>query len=414
MSKPKDLESVNEELQKETAERQRAEQLLEASALKSRLILEKCYDAFITIDTQGIITDWNPKAEELFGWTSSEAIGQTLTDTIIPQRYRQAHKDGLAKYLATAQGPVLNQRLELSALNRNNIEFPVELIIFPVTLGTQTIFCAFLHDISARKQSEGELEKARAELTRSNQELEQFAYVAAHDLQEPLRKVRAFGDRLKMAASTKLDEKELDYLDRMHNASKRMQDLIDGLLTLSRITSRGNPFSPVDLGQIVAEVLLDLETSIERSSAELKLGDLPIVEADPIQMRQLLQNLISNSLKFQPASAKPIVKITAQKIERETAELVPSAGKTMCRISVEDNGIGFEERYLGRIFGVFQRLHGRDEYEGTGIGLAVCRKIVERHGGNITATSTPGRGSTFMFTLPLHISKEKEAGESNS
>jgi light-regulated signal transduction histidine kinase (bacteriophytochrome) len=231
-------------------------------------------------------------------------------------------------------------------------------------------------------------------LTRSNAELEQFAFVASHDLQEPLRKIQAFGDRLKSKLDGALTPDARNYLDRMQSAATRMRTLIDDLLAFSRVIRSSQPFVPIDLAQITREAIGDLEVRIEKTGARVEFDDLPKIDADPTQMRQLMLNLIGNALKFQPPGAQPIVKIRS----RTFASL---SGEQFCEISVEDNGIGFEEYYAEKIFAVFQRLHGRDEYEGTGVGLAVCRRIADRHKGSIVAKSKPGQGSTFIITLPL-------------
>ncbi|NEP57950.1 MAG: GAF domain-containing protein [Symploca sp. SIO2G7] len=254
--------------------------------------------------------------------------------------------------------------------------------------------------------------RQRQELARSNVELQQFAYIASHDLQEPLRKIQAFGDRLKVKFDDTLTDQGRDYLERMQNAARRMQILIDDLLSLSRVTTKTQPFIPVNLSLVVQNVLSDLEISIQETGAQVEVGDLPTVEADPVQMRQLLQNLIGNALKFHKAEEQPVVKIYSQLLmslespvlSSDHQKQVPTDAtnnRDSCQILVKDNGIGFEEKYLDRIFNAFQRLHGRSEYPGTGIGLAICRKIVERHGGSITATSVLGQGATFMITLPL-------------
>ncbi len=237
--------------------------------------------------------------------------------------------------------------------------------------------------------------RQREELTRSNEELQQFAFIASHDLQEPLRKIIAFGDRLKVTCENALTEKGYDYLQRMQNAAQRMQVLIEDLLTLSRITTRAQPFVQVNLSQITQEVLSDLEIRIAQTKATIEVGELPTIEADPVQMRQLLQNLIGNALKFHQKTKPSIVKIYSKRLTNEQLNC------DYCQIIVEDNGIGFDEKYLDRIFNVFQRLHGRTEYEGTGIGLAICRKIVERHQGTITAKSEPGKGAKFIVTLKI-------------
>jgi light-regulated signal transduction histidine kinase (bacteriophytochrome) len=212
----------------------------------------------------------------------------------------------------------------------------------------------------------------RQELARSNTELENFAHVAS------------------------------DYLERMQKAAERMQTLIHDLLTLSRITTQAQPFVAVDLAQIVQDVLSDLEVCLEQNQGQVEVGELPTLNSDPLQMRQLMQNLIGNALKFHRKGELPKVRIYSQPIKGENQPALEDTAKpTHCQICVEDNGIGFDTQYLDRIFQAFHRLHGRNEYEGTGMGLAICRKIVERHNGNISAHSTQGQGSTFIVTLPL-------------
>ena len=243
--------------------------------------------------------------------------------------------------------------------------------------------------------------RRRQELARSNAELQQFASIASHDLQEPLRKIQAFGDRLKEKCGEELTDQGRDYLDRMQNAAERMQALINDLLILSRLTIKVHQFIPVNLAQVAREVLSDLELRIQQTKARVFVGNLPTIEAEPVQMRQLLQNLISNALKFQQFEVPPVVKLHSQLLTGQGQPTEESQAAELCRIIVEDNGIGFDEKYLDRIFNVFQRLHSRSQYEGTGMGLAICRKIAELHGGSITAKSTSGRGATFVITLPI-------------
>ncbi len=262
-------------------------------------------------------------------------------------------------------------------------------------------------ELAVRKRTEKKLETVLRELERSNSELEQFAYVASHDLQEPLRKVQAFGDRLTTKYAQTLDERGLDYLKRMTEAAGRMQNMINDLLTFSRVTTRAEPFASVDLAQVAREVVSDLEVRIQQTGGRVEIGDLPTIEADRIQMCQLFGNLLNNALKFHHKETVPNVKVSAQELRAVAEdEILPDnrqlSGKCepSHRIVVEDNGIGFDEKYVQRIFKPFQRLHGRGEFEGSGIGLAICRKIAERHGGNISAESAPGRGATFIVTLP--------------
>ncbi len=241
--------------------------------------------------------------------------------------------------------------------------------------------------------------RQRQELARSNAELQEFAYIASHDLQEPLRKIQAFGNRLQAQFGEFLGDRGQDYLDRMQSAAERMQALINDLLSLSQVTTKAQPFVSVNLNQLIQEVISDLELTIEQTGGRVEVGNLPTIEADPLQIRQLMQNLISNALKFHLPGVQPIVKVNSQPLDIEQGT-VKKLEVNHWQITIEDNGIGFDEKYLDRIFNVFQRLHNRSEYEGTGMGLAICRKVVERHGGSITATSTPGQGAKFIITLP--------------
>jgi signal transduction histidine kinase len=254
---------------------------------------------------------------------------------------------------------------------------------------------------AAFQQMARALARRTTALTASNQELQNFAAIASHDLQEPLRKIEAFGSRLAAKSADTLDSQGREYLERMIAAARRMRTLITDLLTFARVTTKAQPFVPIDLTQAAQEAFTDLEAHIEASSARVELGPLPTVEADPLQMRQLLQNLIGNGLKFHRPGESAWVRVEGKILDATPSAEAERTPSTHCEIRVQDNGIGFEEVYLDRIFELFQRLHGRNEYEGTGMGLAICRKIAERHGGGITAQSAPGQGATFIVTLPL-------------
>lgn len=255
--------------------------------------------------------------------------------------------------------------------------------------GTPRMILLAIEDVTERRRAEHQLAIQHRELVRSNAALEAFAAVASHDLQEPLRKILAFGDRLSIAAGPALDVQSRGYLDRMLGAAARMRTLIADLLLYARVTTRAQPFVPVDLARLTREVITDLETSIAEAGATMELGDLPIIDADPLQMRQLLQNLLSNALKYRSATRPVVVRIQAR----------AGVGDSYI-LTVADNGIGFGPQYAERIFGMFERLHGRGEYEGSGIGLAICRSIVEHHGGTISAVGTPEHGATFAVVLP--------------
>lgn len=251
-------------------------------------------------------------------------------------------------------------------------------------------------EIKRRQKVERELQEYGKNLARSNQELQDFAYIASHDLQEPLRKIQAFGDLLESEYREALGDGE-QYLSRMRSAASRMSVLIQDLLAFSRVSTKPQDAKQIDLNAIVADVVSDLETSISEKDGVVTVAKLPDVWADPTHMRQLFQNMIGNALKFHKAGVPPKVRVTVRPVKK---------GDAFCEIHVKDNGIGFDEKYLDRIFSVFQRLHGREEYEGTGIGLAVCRKIAERYGGSIDATSKINSGSTFIIKLPI-MQKER-------
>ena len=275
------------------------------------------------------------------------------------------------------------------------------------TNGEPWLILLAIEDITDRRRAEAALARQARELGRSNADLQEFASVAAHDLQEPLRKIQFFGEQLKIECREALGAEGQDYLERMRNAARRMQQLISDLLALARISAAEQPFVPVDLADVLQNVVSDLEVEIGKQGAHLHQGELPTIEADPLQMRQLLQNLIDNALKFHRPDAAPVVTIQGELLGVSSGSPNENSrvGKS-CRLTVEDNGVGIHDKYLDQIFKVFQRLHRRDEHAGTGMGLAICRKIVERHGGEISARSTPGRGSTFTVTLPIVHSKE--------
>lgn len=248
-------------------------------------------------------------------------------------------------------------------------------------------------EVGERRRAEEDLRRTAEELTRSNRELQQFAYVASHDLQEPLRKVQAFGERLEAKYGQALDERGTDYLARMRAAALRMQVLINDLLSYARVTTRAQPFETVDLNRVVQGVIGDLEIRLEHSGGRVDAGALPVLQADRTQMRQLFQNLLSNGLKYARPEVPPVLTVAATAVTLD-------GERPGWEIAITDNGIGFETAHAERIFGVFQRLHGRTEYEGSGVGLAICRKIVERHRGTIRAAGRPGGGATFTVYLP--------------
>ncbi len=328
--------------------------------------------------------------------------GKTVHDYFTPSIAERFAKDD--KQVFESGRPVLNREEPAVPLSGPNREIWLETTKIPLrdTDGQIIGLVGISSDITERKGAEERLKRFAEELKRSNAELQNFASVASHDLQEPLRKIQAFGDRLKVKCGSQLSEQGADYLARMQNAAQRMQVLIQDLLKLSRVTSRAMPFEKCNLDEIVHAVISDLEVRIEQTNARIEVGPLPVIDADALQMRQLFQNLIANAIKFQRPGERPEVSISGRIFEVQERLIRGAApGDAVCQIHVQDNGIGFDEKFAEQIFVVFQRLHSRQEYEGTGIGLAVCRKITDRHGGSIVAKSAEGQGATFIITLPV-------------
>jgi PAS domain S-box-containing protein len=313
---------------------------------------------------------------------------------VVPLRDRAGQVE---RWLGTA-GDIHDQKQANETLETHVRERTVEL---------QRAISELLSESEEREKTARRLQLTAAELRRSNEELEKFAYVASHDLQEPLRKIQAFGDRLKIKCRDQLDEQGREYIDRMQSSATRMRRLIDDLLTFSRVSTRPMPLAEVDLNEVAHEVESDLEDTILRSQAAVDIGPMPIVQADPLQMRQLIQNLLTNALKFHKPGEPPHVTIRAVTLPGMPHDSPGSPPQPAVRIDVTDRGIGFENEFRDRIFELFQRLHGRNEYEGTGIGLAVVRKIAERHGGFVTANGEPGNGATFSVVLPMNGSGRK-------
>ncbi len=264
---------------------------------------------------------------------------------------------------------------------------------------------ATYQDITALERHEAKLIAYTRKLEISNRELQDFAYVASHDLQEPLRKIEAFGDRLVQKYGDQIPDDGKMFVDRMQNAAKRMRQLINDLLSYSRVTTKAKPFVPVNMSETVYGVVADLQISIQETDAVIEIGQLPTIDADRTQMRQLFQNLLTNALKYKKPDTRPEVNISAESFSRAGES---DLSQEFWRFTITDNGIGFDNQYKDQIFKIFQRLHGRMEYEGTGIGLATCRKIVERHFGRIDADGVPDEGATFIVELPAVQTAEED------
>ena len=387
-------------LLRDVARRQRAEETLAQQANLLSNIMDAMPDHVFVKDVQGRYVLHNRAHRLYLGMRASETIeGHTVFDFFPKELAERYHADDV--YVIETGAPIRNREEPARPTSPNVVWLATTKMPLRDPAGRVIGVVCVSSDITARKEADEKLKRFAEKLERSNAELDSFASVASHDLQEPLRKIQAFGDRLRAKCSDEIGEQGRDYLARMQNASERMQVLIQDLLKLSRIASRAKPFVPCNLGKVVADVLNDLEVAIEEKHAKIEVGELAVIDADPLQMRQLFQNLITNALKFQKPGESPVVTISCE-IGEATGHEIPGAprGSAYCRVSVRDNGIGFEQKFADQIFVVFQRLHTRQEYEGTGIGLAVCRKITDRHGGAIVAKSEDGKGATFIVTLP--------------
>ena len=299
---------------------------------------------------------------------------------------------------AIAERPTTADKREQAVLHQRLNDGRVIAVMHVPMAGGGSV--ATYEDVTQTVRAEEALRDYARKLERSNRELQDFASIASHDLQEPLRKIEAFGSRLRSRCGEEIGESGRFYVERMEEAAGRMRSLINDLLTYSGVTTEARPFVATDLGQIAREVISDLQVTIEQVRGRVEVRELPEVEADPTQMRQLLQNLLSNAFKFHRAGVPPVVRISAR-LHQPDPRLHGAGAPQLCEVRVADNGIGFEQAHADRIFGIFQRLHGREDYAGTGIGLATCRKILERHGGTIAASGRPVEGAVFTCTLPV-------------
>jgi PAS domain S-box-containing protein len=392
------------------------ERLLQEHELM-RTIIDNLPDHIYAKDRRGRFVLNNMAHARSKGVTPKEMLGKTDFDFFPEHLATQFFADEQA--LIESGKPILNQEQFIPAPNEPGKYYWISAskVLWRDSQGQVIGTAGISRNIDAMKQAQDALrrneEKLRQftlQLERSNRELQDFAYVASHDLQEPLRKIVVFGERLKEKCGEDLSTEGHDHLERMRKAAARMQILINDLLSFSRVTTKALPFAEVDLARTAQEVVSDLEGRIEMVKGRVELGSLPVIEAEPLQMRQLLQNLIGNALKFRRPEEPPVVKVDARIVSgpRPRAESEGPA-EQLCELTVSDNGIGFDEKYLDRIFNVFQRLHTRNEYEGTGMGLAIARKIALYHGGDITARSKLGHGSAFTMTLPLTHPKDREA-----
>jgi len=406
---------------RDITERKQADETLSRERLLLRTLIDNLPDLIYAKDKEGRFVLNNLAHAKNLGAESPEELKGKSDFNFYPRELAEQFYQDEQNIIKTGQ-PVINQEQykagpgDKSGQKRWSVATKVLWRDNKNVLGTVGI----THDIhefklaqEALRSSETKLRQFTTQLERSNRELQDFAYVASHDLQEPLRKIVVFGERLKEKGNEQLDAESHDYLERMQKAASRMQTLINDLLTFSRVTTKARPFSQVDLAEVAREVVTDLEGRIELVKGRVEVGTLPLIDAEPLQMRQLLQNLIGNALKFRRPATPPVVKVAAEIITGPAPDGSTGITRKLCRLTVSDNGIGFDEKYLDRIFNVFQRLHSRNEYEGTGMGLAIARKIALFHRGEITAKSKPGEGTTFIVTLPVTHPKEPQTTGEN-
>jgi PAS domain S-box-containing protein len=354
---------------------------------KFRNLAETASDAILSADSLGNIIYFNPSAERIFSYSSTEIIGQPLT-LLIPERFHDPHRQGMDRFLRTGEARVIGKTVELAARRKNGSEFPIELALSSWKTREGTFFTAILSDITERKKAEEHLVQMVRELKRSNEELQQFAYVASHDLQEPLRMVASYTQLLAKRYKGRLDSDADEFITYAVDGSNRMQGMIQDLLAYSRVGTNGKTLREISSVKALKEALTNLRATIEESGAIVTHDSLPAITTDDTQLTQVFQNLVGNAIKYHGAEL-PHVHVSAAK-----------TGGNEWIFSVRDNGLGIDPQYFERIFILFQRLHGRIEFKGNGMGLAICKKILERLGGRIWVESQLEKGSTFHFALP--------------
>ena len=357
-----------------------------------RVFVEASVDQIVVYSADGVIRYVNPAFADARRLRRRDIIGRRVVDLVA------ADEQGRVRtVMSEVRGLTVDRPTRVSTRVYDHPEGGVEAVEWLTVAhfdanGNLAAYSATGRDKTAQHAAERQLRTANRRLEESNRDLQDFAYVASHDLQEPLRKITAFSDRLASRVGDQLDERSQLYMERVVNAAGRMSRLIDDLLSFSRVGTHGKPLELLDMGSVIDDVLTDLEFTIAESNAVVSYAGLPRLVADETQMRQLFQNLIANAIKFRSPDVAPEIVLAAEPTVLE--------GQPGWRISVTDNGIGFDQQYATQVFTVFQRLHGRDKYEGSGVGLSVCRRIAERHGGYMEASSEPGRGSTFAVYLP--------------
>jgi PAS domain S-box-containing protein len=366
--------------------RKAAEEHLAQMEGRYRGLLEAAPDAMVVVNQLGEIVLLNLQAEKQFGYRRDELVGQKVKN-IIPEGFAERLVADALRSAEDALAQQIGTGIELTGRRKDGTEFPIEIMLSPLESAEGILVTAAIRDITTRKKAEAHLVQKVDELNRSNEELGQFAYIASHDLQEPLRMVASYTQLLSRRYKGRLDSDADEFISFAVDGANRMQRLIQDLLAYSRVGTKGRDLLGTSSEEALEQALINLRAAIEESGALVTHDSLPTVMADESQLVQLFQNLIGNAIKYQSPG-----------IPRVHVSAVRNGGNKWI-FSVRDNGVGIDSQYFEKIFGMFQRLHKREEFDGTGIGLAICKKIVERHGGNISVESEPNHGSTFHFAL---------------
>lgn len=354
-------------------------------------VLHAAPSGLLCVNTHGTILFANPTAAHIFNYTTDELVGMSV-EQLIPSDTQGPDSQVRHQLLVEKRSRRMGEGRDISGITRDGVEVPLEIGLTFLGEGDNALIIVGVIDISELKEAQHIIQRQNVHLERSVRELEQFSFSASHDLREPLRKVMNYIEILQEDYAGVLED-EGKTLQSMAGAVQRMERLLDSLLTYSRVTTKAQPFDTVALDSVLADVLEDLSLAISEAHARIELAPLPVVLGDRNQLRQLFQNLVSNSLKYRHQQLDPVIRIY------EHNAVAPNHDRNLRCIVVRDNGIGFDSQYRDIIFNVFKRLHGRDQYPGTGMGLAICRKIVDRHEGFIQAEGEPGKGATFTIWL---------------